>query len=75
MNVNVIINGKAYQTDDLCVNVPDKYADMFEGHNFKDMHTFSMALMFANGAQEAIFHDAPFIFMKNDRALKAALNG
>ena len=74
-NVNVIINGKAYRTEDLNVTIPGRYQDRFEGHRFADMHDFSMAIMYARCAQEARYSGEPLAVMLNERTLNNFLKG
>lgn len=58
--VNFKVNGKDTSDDALLINIPCAYKDLFEGHDFPDMHTLSMALMHANCATEAKYYKMPW---------------
>ena len=58
--VSFRVNGRKTTDEDLLVLIPVEYKPMFEGHNFPDMHTLSMALMHANCAAEARYYGRLF---------------
>lgn len=61
------ISGEAWDEQKLHVNIPHSMKEMFDGKNFKDMHHFSMALMNAKCAEEAMRFETlrADMYMKN----------
>ena len=70
---NFKVNGKQTSDDALLINIPRCYRDMFEGHEFKDMHELSMALMHANTAYEASIYNRPWKVEEYENDLKRVL--
>lgn len=58
--IGFTVNGRETSDERLLVSIPRKYADLFEGHIFKDMHDLSMALMHASCADEAEYYNRPW---------------
>jgi hypothetical protein len=54
------INGRLTSDEKMLVLIPCNYVSLFEGHDFKDVHELSMALMHANCAAEARYSKRPW---------------
>lgn len=67
--IGFMINGEEFTNERLTVTIPDEYADRFSGFNFKDMHEFSQALMFANCAHEARMNGKAHLLRINENCL------
>ena len=72
--INFTIAGKAWTDDDLMVVIPSRYREMFEGHNFKTMHDFDLARMFASCADEAWYYNKPWRAEDDERSLRRVLS-
>lgn len=67
------VNGKRTSDEKLLIMIPRHYADLFEGHNFGDMHDLSLALMHASCADEAAYYKRPWKVEEYEADLKAVL--
>ena len=72
--VKFTVAGKETSNDNLMVFIPSKYKPMFEGHNFKDMHDLSMALMHASCAAEARDYNRPWKVQEYEEDLRNVLS-
>lgn len=71
--VKFTINGRETSDRELIVLIPLRYADLFEGHEFRSKEHFSRALMYAGVANEAFYYNRPWVMEANERALKRLL--
>lgn len=71
--VRFTIAGRQTSDEDMLVRIPEKYVEMFEGHQFPTMHLFSMALMHAHVAEEAGYYGRPWVAEDAERSLKRCL--
>lgn len=67
------IDGRLTSDERMLVLIPRKYADMFDGHVFKTMHDFSMALMHASCAAEAEYYRRPWKVEEYENDLRNVL--
>lgn len=54
------VAGNETSDERLLICIPRRYADLFEGAEFEDMHHLSMALMHAGCADEARYYNRPW---------------
>jgi hypothetical protein len=64
------VNGKYTNNEEMGIVIPERYAHLFNNHNFKDIHNLSMALMFANCAFEAMVYNNNFKLREHENNLK-----
>jgi hypothetical protein len=69
--VRFTIAGRQTSDEDMLVQIPMEYADLFEGHEFPSMERFSKALMHAHVAEEA--YGRPWVAEEAERSLKRCL--
>lgn len=72
--IRFTVSGRQTSNDELMVLIPRRYADLFDGHEFKDMHELSMALMHASCAEEARDYNRPWKVQEYEGDLKRTLN-
>ena len=63
------IGEKDYSMNDLIVNIPERYSDIFRKVRFENMSEFSRALMFAKCAEEARDYRRTDLIMANEISL------
>lgn len=71
--IKFTVAGRETSNEDLMVLIPSEYKALFEGHNFKDMHDLSMALMHASCASEARDYNRPWKVQEYEGDLKRVL--
>lgn len=68
------IDGEETSDKTLLVSIPSRYADMFEGYNFRDAKHLSQALMFVGCANEAFNYRNPWKLADYEDCLRNCLN-
>lgn len=63
------IGSKDYSMNDLIVNIPERYTEIFRCVRFENMTEFSRALMFARCAEEARDYRRGDLVQQNEVAL------
>lgn len=64
------IADKDYSMDDLLVNIPEEYADIFRNVRFANRDEFNEAYMFAHCAESCRYHKMPIELQQNENGLK-----
>lgn len=72
--IKFTINGRETSDREYHVLIPFRYADLFEGHEFRSKEHFSRALMYAGCANEAFYYNRPWVMERDERSLKRLLD-
>ena len=71
--IKFTISGRETSDERMLVSIPHQYQDLFDNHNFKDVHELSMALMHASCAAEAARYGRVFKYVRYENDLLRTL--
>ena len=71
--ITFTVAGRETSDERLLISIPRQYHDLFEVHNFKDMHELSLALMHASCAAEAAYYGRMFKYVQYENDMLRTL--